>query len=351
VLTGSLARNECWFSKIENGLHCEGDAECLLVFDRATVLPDAGKISILTRQIRLELKRADIRCPVSLSPVTMRYFQTMKPHIFAYELRACGDVIWGDASVLSAIPEFRPCDIPKEDALRMLANRLIEFLECAALDLDSEAPVSARLRYRTAKLYLDMGTSYLVFQSAFEPGYRRRAEILEKLGARRPDHPFPSLDRFVEQVQAATAYKLGVDSGFRADVAEIFAAISDAKALWRWELSQLAASPIRMPKQSMAARLRGWAFVARKCGWQSSFRYGARWLTGGYRLSPRYSIYSAAAEILFGLEPGLAAGGKASLARLAQQLPVVRQTQPASWREMATEVGWNYHQFLEATRA
>jgi len=352
VLTGSMARQESSFSNRNGSWHCEGDAECLLVFDSRSKLPDSAWIASAIRQIDDRLGVAGICCPVYLSPVTMNYFRKMQPHIFGYELRMCGDVIWGDPAVLRAIPEFGAGDIPKEDAWRMLANRLIELLECAASDLRSDAPLTPALQYKLAKLYLDMASSYLIFVNAFEAGYRRRAEILEQVAAAQPNHPFQSLETFVERVRSATRYKLQGEGTVDERASCIFAAITDAKALWLWELKELSQSPSGMPKQSAYQRLRGWSFVARRCGWGETLRYGTRWLTGGLRSSPRYSIYRAATEILFGLGTPITESKTALVSdELSRLLPVVRHNQSANWREMAVEIGWNYHQFLEATRA
>jgi hypothetical protein len=354
VLTGSMARQESFFYE-ENGFwQCEGDAECLLVFDFARTLPSDKKVANVAQHISHQLMPAGIRCPISLSAVTIKYFRKMQPHIFGYELRTCGDVIWGETAVLGAIPAFEAQDIPKEDALRILANRLIELLECAASDLHSNGPVSPALRYKTTKLYLDMASSYLIFQNAFEAGYCRRAEILEQLAATQPDHPFQCLANFVGKVRAATRHKLGCDAGYAAgEVSEVFAAIRNAKALWHWELNQLTNSPTTMPRQSIYRQLRAWAFVARKCGGQRTLRYWPRWLTGGCRVSPRYSIYRAATEVVFGLEPALCSqtGSTLQFAEFARLLPIVQRRQHTNWRQIAAEIAWNYHEFLEATRA
>lgn len=353
VLTGSMARRESSFSNENGSWNCHGDAECLLVFDLARAVPKRKRIANATQRIQFELERAGVRCPVSLSPVTVKYFRKMRPHIFGYELRTCGDVIWGDDCVLKAIPAFEARDIPKEDGWRILANRLIELLESAASELNPDEPLSPALRYKTAKLYLDMASSYLVFQNAFEAGYGRRAGILTRVAATQPDHPFPSLADFVERVHAATLYKLQGRPGFGEEAGFVFTAISDAKALWVWELKQLTDSATQFPKQSIYDRVRGWAFVARQCGWQGTFRSFPRWLATDCCLSPRYSIYRAATEIAFGLDPSLLpqCGPALEFGELGRLLPVPQECQHATWRQMAADIAWNYHEFLEATRA
>lgn len=352
LLTGSMARHETSFRNENGTWYCDGDAECLLVIDAAKTTPTDQRIAGIAEQIFRQLGSAAIRCPVSLSPVTTKYFRKMQPHIFGYELRRCGEVIWGDRAILGLIPKFEASDIPKEDAWRMLANRLIELLECAASDLQAQEPLSRALEYRTAKLYLDMASSYLLFLNKFEAGYRRRTEILEHVAAAPPEHPFDSLPGFVEQVRAATRYKLEGEARSGESTSRVLTAIAHAKALWIWELKRLAGSPDGMPKQSAPQRFRGWAFVARKCGWQRAMRYGPRWLVRKSLLSPRYSIYRAATEVAFGLEGWLLAQKEdTQFTHVKHLLPVLGQEEHSTWRQMSAEIGWNYHQFLETTRA
>lgn len=353
VLTGSMARGESSFMAGTAGWDCLGDAECLLVFESPKFAPHAQTLTRLLQEIRCELANRQIRCPISLSPVTTNYFRRIRPHIFGYELRACGDVIWGDPLVLRLIPEFGSRQIPKEDAWRLLSNRLIELLECAASDFHAHEPeqLGRRLQYRVAKLYLDMATSYLVFLNRFEAGYSRRANILEDVAAGKPEHPFESLSEFVQRVRGATCYKLNGESRFGNEPNWVSTAVEDAKALWRWELKKLAHSSDGMPKQSFYRRLRGWAFVARQCGWHTTLRHWPRWLTIGIRQSPRYLIYEAATTVAFGVQQWtLPQADTKEFARVRRLLPIAKPGRSDDWRNIAAEIGWNYHEFLEITR-
>jgi hypothetical protein len=426
VLTGSLARDEA--TCVEHGEYCRvlGDAEFLPVFESAASLRSVPAIELMRQKIEDSLWRRGILCHVGLSAVHPNYFRRLPPSIFAYELIKCGQVVWGDREILALVPAFSAEDIPREDAWRLLSNRMIELLEVAPLGNKEQVtgnsagrpsslfPIPSSVPYSAVKLYLDMATSFLLFQGAYEPTYRGREARLRSLAENTGDqdgYPFSPLRGFSERVTACTEFKLGtagrngphVNLGARASRPldeewtststlsweEIFA---DARALWRWELERLTGcrgtacrtlsgnlvgpeemgTASRTPTdrelmrkwmrlQPLGQRLHGWAYVLRQCGWHRSWREWPRWVRFGWRASPRYWIYAAASELFFKLgellAPAQEPGGAADLdcQELRSRLPQVGKHEmppdvPA-WQGVAREIGWNYHEFLEGTRA
>ena len=80
-----------------------------------------------------------MRVHVSLSIVHGAYLRHLPPHIYSYELRACGVVLFGEETILEEeIPTYAACDLSTEDAWRMLSNRLIEQMETAAEGSDGD---------------------------------------------------------------------------------------------------------------------------------------------------------------------------------------------------------------------
>jgi hypothetical protein len=377
VLTGSLARDEATVVGIEGQWKLWGDAEFFLVFhDRAT-LPGAAALESLAGEIESSLLRRKVSCRIGLSAVQARYFRGLQPHIFAYELRKWGTTVWGDSNVLSLIPEFAASEIPLEDAWRLLCNRVIEQLEMAAETAAGTEDGGCHLQYRTAKLYLDMATSYLVFRGAYSPSYRQRSEVLsrlekETLPAERP--PF-SLRDFADRVAASTQFKLtgSIPEGSfltlpKSNLDLWKESLSIARGLWRWELARLAGVEgdrsdrelVRawMRRQPLSQRLRGWLYAVRDRGWVRSWADWPRWARLAWRASPRYWVYAVASELL-----GQLAGPPQSLSQgeesavdfdgLRSWLPALPErgsAGPPSQR-LAADVVWNYHEFLTKTRA
>ncbi|HEX9868067.1 MAG TPA: hypothetical protein VGC99_05630 [Candidatus Tectomicrobia bacterium] len=401
ILTGSLARDEATFVEEGNGWSLLGDVEFVLIFDEGAPLPPVPGIDLLREKIEEGLLQQNIRGHVSLSAVYPAFLRRLRPRIFAYELRTCGQVVWGDRQILFLIPIFSPSDIPLEDAWRLLCNRMVELLEVADELAGTPATLSWRVYYRTVKLYLDMATSYLVFVGAYEPTYRGRAEKLYLLAdSATPGDalPFPLAD-FAERVIACTQAKLlgprsspllpfevrekdkvalPLDGGGEGwgwpgkgpGMAFWEEAVAYARSLWRWELARLTGEEGQqadsvlmkswMQRQPFHHRLRGWLYVLRQRGWHRSWRDWPRWGRRGWQASPRYLVYAAATELFFRLARLLVSCGETrhpdfDCETLRRLLPVARTAdrwdeRPALWR-LASDIVWNYHEFVQSTLA
>jgi hypothetical protein len=381
ILTGSLARDEATLLQEEYGWRFLGDAEFLLIFcDRAS-LPNKKNTRALQGEIEASMFQAGISGLVNLSAVHTTYLRRLLPDIFAYELRNCGQVVWGDREILESIPHFSRADIPFEDGWRLLSNRMLEHLETFEELRQKPNVLSQRTFYRTVKLYLDLATSFLVFTGKYAPTYAERAQFLAAL-AEEPcsstKMPF-DLARFSQRVTDCTNWKISASERRRSvsssfvtapDFAWWEEAVGYAENLWRWELEQLthqsgqvAAQELLkrwMRRQQFSRRLRGWLYVARDQGWLRSWRQWPRWAQLAWCASPRYWVYGVAHEMFAGgsrrFKHGSAyAEGDMNWEELRLCLPVmpVRQGwhELSDWSRLSKEVAWNYEQFLAATRA
>lgn len=360
VLTGSLARNEGTFVESDGAVALLGDADFYLVFRDGARLPSRDEVDQLTGEIVHVLGRNGVRAEVSLGVVTGSYFARMGRNIATYELRSSGEVLWGDAAVLSLLPSFDAKELSKEDAWRLLANRIVEQLET----VDDIA--SAQAQYRTAKLCLDMATSYLVFVGRYRSSYRERMQSLLDLleDSQGAAAPFP-LRPFVDTLQACTRFKL--DGGaLSVNPWEFWSdAVNHARQLWLWELYMLTGEDADIPVAelmsrwmacpSVTSKLRGWASTARRSGWQCTVQEWRRWARMAQQASPRYWVYSVASTLLFSLPKILAADGRSvprlDLARLLDELPLRPVAAPITWQAVARAITWNYRRLLEGTTA
>ncbi len=370
ILTGSLARDEATWAMSETDWKSYGDAEFLMVFENRVALPAPALISRRVAAIEDSLRVRHIVCPIELTPVPSTYLKKLQPAIFAYELRACGQVAWGDPAILSLIPPFAISDIPEEDAWRLLCNRMIECLEAAA-DVPSQGgPAWEKLGYCVTKLCLDMATSFLVFAGAYQPSYGKRAEALRTLtsGTGKPaEFPFP-LREFSRLVDHCTGLKLGLaQTGYQETGRTLLEPIVGlAHQLWRWELARMTGAQgdltdaelleSWMRLQKSRQRLRGWLVVLRECGRAKGVRNWLSWLRLWRRASPRYLVYEVASELFFCL-PGLmddSSAAPADWSRLSDRLPVrwaVEHKGERTWVGLARQCALNYHGLLERTRA
>ncbi len=368
VLTGSLARDEATFLRGPDGWTVAGDAEFLALFGDGRRLPGRADFDDVASAATSRLTACGTRCEVTLAGVRPAFLRRLPPLIFAYELRECGQVILGDPTVLSLIPSFSGSEISREDAWRMLSNRIVEQLEVVSELADGAQALSPRAHYRTVKLYLDIATSLTVFAGIYQPTYRARMAALRSAAtaASTTRWPFPPND-FLEDVAACTEWKLAQVAPAVTTGAEFMRrAIGYARQLWRWELARLTGLDDNLPEQSLleawmacqprSARLRGWLVVLREEAGSSSWKSRLRWALRALGPSPRYGVYQAATTLLFSLAnadgPAHPAWAQ-DWAAVEHALPVQRP-RPSScapgWLSLGRNILWNYHHFLTGTR-
>ena len=360
VLTGSLARDEATFVRQADTWKVLGDAEFFLILSEREWMPSAALIQRMNRRIEDALSQQGIQCQIGVSAVGPGFLRNLQPHILGFELRACGEVVWGDTQILTLIPDFGPNDIPLEDGWRLLSNRMLELLEVSAqLDAETES-LPEEVYYRTTKLYLDMATSFLLFRKAYEAGYQARARRLTLLaGSQSSEAPF-DLRTFANLVDACTDFKMQSatpDSTGPENVLSFWReALESAHQLWRWELQRLTGADSGladrdllerwMDRQTIRTSLGGWLRLAYKLGWRGSLAQLPRWVSHGWRSSPRYLVYAAASELFFRL-PSLLSSDLA----VPAWLPVSSQSSSKGWRDTLRAIASNYHEFLEQSRA
>lgn len=354
VLTGSMSRGEATIKSEGAGWRMLGDATFLIVSDRALEIHLTG----LEQEIGQTLLRRGIQAKVVVVTSTTEELRKLKPHIYAYELRERGIVVWGDKDALRLIPAFRATEIPKEDGWWLLCNRMIEQLEAAAT---TESVSSRAVEYRIAKLYLAMAGCYLLAIEQYDPSYHERAARLEKLAnsADPPPSPVP-LKRFSERVSQCTELKLrGRATGVSTDFPCWRDAVLDAEPLWRWVLSRILGLDRKLDRACLLAELASRQRIsARAKGWVRNayvhpelFRKNwLRWMGLAVSSSPRYLIYGTASELFFSApEPDMLPPDQ--LKDIVSRLPLPAEDQHRNWYAAARLVAHNFHLLLESTRS
>lgn len=357
ILTGSLSRDEATLKRDGSGWRALGDATFLVIFDE----PSNVNTAEIEREIESYLTSQNVQCKIVVVTSTASKLSKMKPHIYAYELRERGIVVWGDPFVLDLMQRFTAEEIPMEDGWWFLCNRIIEQLETAAKASQSN-DTDAGVRYRIAKLYLSMAACYLLAIGQYEPSYQDRAQRLRKLASSSNPPLSPiSLQRFSQHVSECTLLKIqGETTGAYGQFPQWRDAVSDAESVWRWTLSHmLGVKPnssrselldLLAKKQSTLARAKGWvraAAVHPKVFFRSWFRW-ARLACNG---SPRYLIYGAAADLFFSAQESDAVTPDLFLA-ITAKLPLSRfkGEEQLSWRTVAMMIADNFHGLVESTR-
>jgi hypothetical protein len=242
ILTGSAARGEATVLRVQGGWEFPGDCEFILVFKPGEALVKPDRIAEIQKEISGRLLRLCIVCPVGLSPVHPTYLQRLGPQIYTFELKQCGSVVWGDPNILAMIPNWSASDIPREDAWRLLCNRMIEQLSAAGQTLGPGSGLTLQPDYQTVKLALDLATSFLIFCGKYAPSYQERSSLLIRLAEKYwqiPGQPF-ALRPFAELVQRLTCWKVCPACGGAGFIASLQPTVWHyARRLWNWELRQL----------------------------------------------------------------------------------------------------------------
>jgi len=360
VLTGSLARNEGSYIRKEGQVVLLSDVEAIVVLYDDAPLPSRDVTKSLCNAAEQVLAARGVRVDVSLSLVHAAYLQQLPPHIYSYELRVCGVVLFGEPAILDQIPNFAASELSAEDAWRMLSNRLIEQMEVATGAKSSNGDA---LRYRSIKLCLDLASSLLVLSGRFEAGYRARLHRMEEFADTSGAKQLPiSIEELLAAVRLCTAAKLQpeivVDLG--SDFAE---RVTDwAWQIWLWELQHMTGCDTHTTaktmicsfgrKQGLGRLLRGWLYAIRRRGWLLSAPYWPKWLSQFVSgLTPRHAIYLAAYRWHEASCEKLPSEAAQALTSARELLPVDGGTQVITAAEVLEQLVWNYKHFAVETRS
>jgi hypothetical protein len=373
VLTGSLARNEATISRQRDRWAVHGDVDFFLV-SVETDTPNAESLRTATAaQIEANLALKGVHVHIGINQILPSYLSGLPKYIATFELRACGQVLLGNKNILSLIPEFNRDQISREDAWRMLCNRMIELLEFIPETERVTDTNNELLRYATVKLELDIATSYLVFANLYEPTYRGREAriraILRNKTIASVNAPF-NFDNFSAQLTASTEWKLGLrQEKTPSSLPSWRDAVQEALALWRWELMQLTgevepATDAALwgrwaSRQPFGPRMRGWLSVARRSTTSACVRNSLRWTKLCGRGSPRHWIYLIAYSLLVDRLATESAdsppkGAHSGGIGFAQSLPELDRSGASpsdSWTAASNNLVRNYKKFLVGTLA
>lgn len=373
VLTGSFARGEGSVLRERSCLRVLGDMEFMVFFASGTDLAERQlALNRRAQALREELAAEHVDCEVEFSAVSTNYLRRLRPHIFGYELLNYGRTVWGSEEILKAAPVFSPLAIPLWDAWRMLNNRLLEQLHWPESLERGDREALHKLFYQLMKLYLDIGTTLLVFAGHYQGTYAGRANALRGWAAGiRNQAEMQFVQTLAQRVGDCTRYKLSPDAalcplGVRVvgDTEELRANLRRAslevlplaRAAWRWETARLADCRLDpemqdaalldavLRAQSWKEKFRGWAKLALMPAVRGQSGFVRRMFRLLHRGSPRYLIYCVASNLYFQL-PELIAGAQFRSENLENLLPVVfskHQHESNPWRNLRADVlsGW-----------
>lgn len=379
VLTGSFARDEGSILIDTNRFRVLGDMEFMVVFPVGVARgPLQEFLDQQAKQLKEEFARRGVDCDLEFRAITSKYFFSLCPQIFGYELLAHGRTVWGDRSILSGIRKFPREAIPRRDAWRMLHNRIIEQLEWCDQIAGCREKI-LRLYYQAIKCYLDLATTLLIFVGKYEDTYSCRSVALSKWAAEGgSNHGLEFLPELARRVTACTAFKLDPNTSaaplgvrFQSDDTELFSSdlrravielVPLVHQIWRWEAAMLARISTTADmaddnlqiavfrSQAVAEKLRGWARLVLMPNLRRERGFFSHLSRLALRGSPRYLVYAVAARLYFEL-PALLSDqlvGNTPVG-LYRSLPISfegSRSEPRIWWRLRRDVLKSYSFFL-----
>lgn len=271
ILTGSLARLEATLLVELPFLRLLGDVECLVIVkDKVQVGGARKRLSALAESASLEFAHEGFEAKCDLVPAHVNYLtDAIRPSIFAYDLKAHGKVVFGDPTILHKVKDFPVSAIPREDAVRLTMNRLVElFIMAGGTAADPLATA-----YHFVKVMLDLAGSLQAFEGCYISSYADRASRFEEFAATHENilDALTEPAAFMRDLSWAKNCKINVTRELllRPDLSMVQSRVlSTAKTVLAWELGcwlQRPEADFRtlmsafVRQESIAARLRGWA--------------------------------------------------------------------------------------------
>lgn len=323
ILTGSSARGEATIALTPSRVYWLSDLEFLVVVgNSASIRQEGHTLDRLSMKVSRRLQASNVSVAVELTPAPERYFASIRPHLFGYELLKCGRQLYGVEDYIGRIPHFNWTEIPREDAWRLISNRIVEWLDYL---LGSGRLLLPRQFYSLVKLYQDLLTSLCLFSGHYAPGYQARAAALEDVVVWAEQNRIgidPTL--FRQAVRTTIEFKLDPCSGFewlwQSDATDLQAALREAGrarlhdalpatagAVWRWQAVQIARASSRHHRSAWSEvrriygwrdRIRGWGKLLLLAQRRSKANAFGRMVRLFFQGTPRSLIYACAVRLL-----------------------------------------------------
>jgi hypothetical protein len=279
ILTGSLSRAEGTLTRDSDGkVRWLSDVECLVVFqDDCSISREVRAALENAAQGLTDRSRAQATgLKVQLSAIRARSIVTMRPSIFKCELLQHGKLIWARSpGVPLTCDRETDAVIPRQDALRLLSNRVMELIP-PRLKL-ADGAQDNDLAYALNKFWLDAGTSLSVFLNCYQPNYAERSRAVGNcLISNCHSLNLRTAHYVARKVCEATNVKLGrAPVGLDVTERDFADAAGVGADLWYWQTDQLLSTasssdapdwreiPARLRRlQTTRQRIRDWSRLA-----------------------------------------------------------------------------------------
>ena len=179
LLTGGMTRGEGSCELVDSKSVVYSDYDLLVVLKKEEYAPEARRIfGKFAREVTDTLRGEEFCSHVDFGPVTLGNLERMRPCMFNVELAEHGKVVWGDSAVLSHVERPSAVQIPLDDALVLLFNRIVSQLIMGDSLRNPHGPDFKFAFYHNGKIFLDIVSCVLVLEHNYRPTYAERLSAL-----------------------------------------------------------------------------------------------------------------------------------------------------------------------------
>ncbi|MCW4015245.1 MAG: hypothetical protein NWF06_02645 [Candidatus Bathyarchaeota archaeon] len=133
VMLGSWARGRGICRMVNGKPTVESDYDLVVIVPTKSYVKSLWRVKALEKSIMVNLQQRGLSSHVSIFITTFTMLQLSKPSIRFMDLRLNGKVLAGK-DVLVVLPSFSVAEIPYDDIVLLLLNRMAELLDSLSLD-------------------------------------------------------------------------------------------------------------------------------------------------------------------------------------------------------------------------
>jgi len=181
ILIGGYGRDEGTFFLKNKTISLVNDIDLVIISHRSMsksilkqLMDQAAKIIKPDTQYVHE-KYCPIDFHVDLFNFKKKDLSGFKPSQFSLDLKYASQVIYGNKNILRLIPELKAENIPVNDGLMLLHNRVLSLLEAY------QSGQSEWIYYFSLKAIIDSSVAILIKEKQYSPYHKLRMTALKKL--------------------------------------------------------------------------------------------------------------------------------------------------------------------------
>lgn len=170
ILTGSICRGEGSVLIKKNKILVYSDYDINVVVTPNKFLKARRVFSDLSTRLTSDLKKQGLVSHICVSPELVYFLKRRPPTIGTFESKNSDIVLYG-RDVLKLIPDYKPHNILKTDAIEMLFNRIAGQFETYQTEEGN---------YQNVKAILDSAGSLLAYNGEYHVSYKEKALRFKK---------------------------------------------------------------------------------------------------------------------------------------------------------------------------